>query len=74
MQAGFIAAIPALAGFVGGILGGFISDFLLRKGVSLTAARKIPSVAGMILAMLIMLCPLHLFRPRGPGIWSLDLV
>ena len=49
MQAGFIAAIPALAGFAGGIPGGFISDFLLRKAVSLTAARKIPSVAGMIL-------------------------
>jgi sugar phosphate permease len=57
MQAGFIAAIPALAGFAGGLLGGFISDYLLRKGVSLTAARKIPSVAGMALAMLIMLCP-----------------
>ncbi|TDT74434.1 ACS family glucarate transporter-like MFS transporter [Arthrobacter sp. AG258] len=57
MQAGFIAAIPALAGFAGGILGGFISDLLLRRGVPLTAARKIPSVAGMALAMLIMLCP-----------------
>ncbi|MFE4542397.1 MFS transporter [Arthrobacter sp. NPDC056727] len=57
MQAGFIAAIPALAGFAGGILGGFISDLLLRKGVSLTKARKIPSVTGMALAMLIMLCP-----------------
>ena len=57
MQAGFIAAIPALAGFAGGILGGFISDFLLRRGVSLTTARKVPSVTGMALAMLIMLCP-----------------
>jgi len=57
MEAGFIAAIPALAGFIGGLLGGFISDFLLRKGMSLTAARKIPSIAGMALAMLITLCP-----------------
>ena len=57
MQAGFIAAIPALAGFAGGILGGFISDYLLRKGMSLSAARKIPSVIGMVMAMLITLCP-----------------
>jgi ACS family glucarate transporter-like MFS transporter len=57
LQAGLIAAIPALAGFTGGILGGFISDFLLRKRLSLTAARKIPSVVGMILAMLILLVP-----------------
>lgn len=57
MQAGFIAAIPAIAGFIGGLLGGFISDLLLRRGMSLTAARKIPSVSGMVLAMLILLCP-----------------
>jgi ACS family glucarate transporter-like MFS transporter len=57
MQAGFIAAIPALAGFAGGILGGFISDYLLRRGMSLSAARKIPSVVGMVMAMLITLCP-----------------
>lgn len=57
LQAGFIAAIPALAGFGGGLLGGFVSDFILRRGMSLTKARKIPSVAGMLLAMLILLCP-----------------
>ncbi|WP_113718954.1 MFS transporter [Arthrobacter dokdonensis] len=57
LQAGFVAAIPALMGFAGGMLGGFVSDWMLRRGVSLTAARKIPSVIGMVLAMLIMLCP-----------------
>ena len=57
LQAGLIAAIPALAGFLGGMLGGFVSDLMLRRGVSLTAARKIPSVIGMLLAMLIMVCP-----------------
>ncbi|WP_369045908.1 MFS transporter [Sinomonas sp. P10A9] len=57
LQAGFIAAIPALAGFLGGMLGGFVSDLMLRRGVSLTAARKIPSVVGMLLAMLICICP-----------------
>jgi sugar phosphate permease len=57
LQAGLVAAIPALAGFLGGLLGGFVSDLMLRRGVSLTVARKIPSVIGMLLAMLIMACP-----------------
>ena len=29
-------ALPAICGFIGGVLGGLISDYLLRKGHSLT--------------------------------------
>ncbi|MFM2486026.1 MFS transporter [Celerinatantimonas yamalensis] len=50
LHAGFIAAIPAICGFVGGISGGVISDYLLTRGVSLTWARKIPIIAGMLLS------------------------
>lgn len=56
LQAGFAAVLPALCGFVGGILGGVISDMLLRRGYSLTAARKIPIVGGMLLSMSIIGC------------------
>ena len=42
-KAGFAAAVPAIAGFVGGVLGGVVSDLLLKKGVPLSPARKIPS-------------------------------
>src|SRR3954470_9665093 len=56
LEAGFAAAVPALFGFVGGIAGGFASDLMLRKGFSLTAARKAPIVAGMLLATLILAC------------------
>ncbi|WCS24852.1 MFS transporter [Methylobacterium sp. NMS14P] len=56
LQAGFAAALPALCGFIGGILGGVISDLLLRRGFSLTAARKIPIVGGMLLSMSIIGC------------------
>lgn len=56
LQAGFAAVLPALCGFVGGILGGVISDLLLRRGFSLTAARKIPIVGGMLLSMSIIGC------------------
>ncbi|AWN54535.1 MFS transporter [Methylobacterium sp. 17Sr1-1] len=56
LQAGFAATLPALCGFLGGILGGVISDQLLRRGCSLTAARKIPIVSGMLLSMAIIGC------------------
>jgi len=56
LEAGFVASLPALCGFAGGVLGGFISDFLLRRGFSLTAARKIPIVGGMLLSVTIIGC------------------
>jgi len=56
LKAGFVAAVPAVCGFVGGVLGGIISDFMLRRGFSLTAARKTPIVAGMLLSMAMVIC------------------
>ncbi len=56
MQAGFVASLPALCGFGGGILGGIISDFMMRKTGSLSLARKVPIMAGMFLSMSIMAC------------------
>jgi ACS family glucarate transporter-like MFS transporter len=56
LKAGFVASIPAVCGFVGGILGGIISDWLLRKNFSLTVARKVPIVLGMLLSMSIIVC------------------
>src|SRR6202008_622688 len=47
LQAGFVAPLPALCGFIGGVLGGVISDAILRRTGSLTLARKIPIVGGM---------------------------
>ena len=56
LNAGLVASVPALCGFAGGILGGLFSDGLLRRGVSLTAARKVPIVMGMILSMTMIGC------------------
>jgi len=56
LQAGFVATLPALCGFIGGVLGGFISDAILRRTGSLTLARKIPIVGGMLLSMAIIGC------------------
>jgi ACS family glucarate transporter-like MFS transporter len=56
VKVGFLSALPGLCGFAGGILGGVVSDRLLRAGRSLTVARKLPIVVGMLLAMTIMGC------------------
>ncbi|WP_050424047.1 MFS transporter [Bradyrhizobium tropiciagri] len=56
LQAGFVATLPALCGFIGGVLGGVISDYILRRSGSLTMARKIPIVGGMLLSMVIIGC------------------
>lgn len=56
IHAGLFATLPAICGFVGGVLGGILSDWLLRRGFTLTQARKIPVVAGMLLALSIVGC------------------
>ena len=56
LKVGFVASIPALCGFVGGVLGGLFSDYLIKRGSTLTVARKVPIVVGMLLASSIILC------------------
>jgi ACS family glucarate transporter-like MFS transporter len=50
MTVGFVAALPAICGFSGGILGGILSDWLVRKGVSMSKARKTPFMLGMAMS------------------------
>ncbi len=56
LKVGFVASLPALFGFVGGIMGGLFSDALIRRGHSLTVARKTPIVAGMLLSVSMVGC------------------
>ena len=56
LKGGFAVALPALCGSVGGVLGGIWSDSLLRRGRSLTFARKLPIIAGMLLSTTIIAC------------------
>ncbi len=53
IQSGFLASLPFLAAFVGVLLSGFTSDFLVRKGWSNELARKAPILVGMLLSMAI---------------------
>lgn len=56
LNADLLAAVPAICGFVGGITGGVVSDWMLRKGMSLILARKLPIFVGMALSMSMILC------------------
>ena len=56
LKAGFVASLPAIAGFVGGIVGGWMSDRLSKAGYSLSVSRKAPIVLGMLLSMSMIAC------------------
>ncbi len=56
LKAGFAASVPAIFGFTGGVLGGVLSDYLMKRGHSLTVARKVPIVLGMLLSMSMIVC------------------
>jgi ACS family glucarate transporter-like MFS transporter/ACS family D-galactonate transporter-like MFS transporter len=56
LHAGLVASLPAICGFSGGVLGGILSDGLIRRGFSLTVARKVPIVGGMLLSVCIIGC------------------
>ncbi|MEX3947727.1 MFS transporter [Paraburkholderia sp. EG287B] len=52
---GTLGTLPAIASIPGGWLGGWLSDTLVKRGWSLTAARKTCIVGGMLLSSVITL-------------------
>jgi ACS family D-galactonate transporter-like MFS transporter len=50
IKAGFLAALPFLAAFFGILSSGFLSDFLIKRGLSATTARKVPIISGLLLS------------------------
>ncbi|MFM0735782.1 MFS transporter [Paraburkholderia xenovorans] len=50
LKAGFMAAVPFLAAFVGILSSGLLSDWMVRRGVSPIVARKVPIVTGLLLS------------------------
>lgn len=55
VKVGIFAVLPFIGATVGVLLAGFISDWMIRRGVSLSFARKLPLVVGSALGMSIML-------------------
>src|SRR6185312_5999552 len=56
VKVGVVAMLPAICGCLGGVFGGIFSDWLLRRGRSLTFARKLPIVLGMLLSCVMIVC------------------
>jgi len=48
IKAGFYVSLPFLAVFLGVLVSGTISDLLVRRGFSLTFARKAPIIGGLV--------------------------
>jgi MFS family permease len=48
--AGFWAAVPLAAGFLGAVMGGILSDWLGRSGADAVAACRVPVVWGLVAA------------------------
>jgi ACS family D-galactonate transporter-like MFS transporter len=55
IKAGIMTSVPYIAAAVGVVLGGFVSDMLLKKTGSANLARKLPIVSGMLLTSTIVL-------------------
>jgi MFS family permease len=49
-SAGLWSSVPLAAGFAGALAGGFISDWLGKKGMEAGAACRLPIIVGMVLA------------------------
>ena len=52
-EAASASAIPAIAGFLGGVCVGFVSDYVLRRTDNLTLARKLPVYLGISLPTIV---------------------
>lgn len=55
LSAGFATVAPSIFGFLGGISGGIISDWLIKIGWSVSWARKTPYIVGMLVASTLVL-------------------
>nr|WP_314490864.1 MFS transporter [uncultured Pseudomonas sp.] len=55
IKAGIFAVLPFIGATVGILLAGIVSDLLIRRGYSMSFARKLPLVVGSMLGMSIML-------------------
>lgn len=53
IESGFLASLPFLTAFVGILTAGFLSDYMIKKGMSPNIARKAPIITGLLLSITI---------------------
>ncbi len=51
IRSGFLSSAPFLCAFAGILLSGFLSDYMIKKGVSAGISRKTPVIAGLLLSV-----------------------
>ncbi|MFC7876866.1 MFS transporter [Isoptericola sp. NPDC057391] len=51
LKTGTLSALPIVAGVIGNLVGGFFTDWLVRRGHSLDYSRKVTMVLGIVSAM-----------------------
>jgi MFS family permease len=49
-KTGILASVPLICAFFGALCGGYISDWLVKRGVELVASRRVPLVIGLLLS------------------------
>ncbi len=55
IKLGIFASFPYMASALGGVVGGTVADRILKRGGSVTLARKLPVASGLILASVLVL-------------------
>lgn len=51
LQSGFLSSAPFLCAFAAILLSGFLSDYMMKKGMSAGIARKTPVIVGLLLSV-----------------------
>ena len=51
LKSGFLASIPFLCAFAGVLFSGFLSDYLVKRNISASTARKSPIIIGLLLSI-----------------------
>lgn len=51
IKSGYLASVPFLAACAGLLLSGFLSDYFIKQGTSVSVARKTPIITGLLLSV-----------------------
>lgn len=51
IESGFMASLPFIAALIGGMLSGWVSDLMVKRGMSLGIARKLPIIIGLAMTV-----------------------
>jgi MFS family permease len=49
-KTGMLASVPLICAFFGALCGGYLSDWLVKRGMELIASRRLPLVVGLLLS------------------------